>query len=614
MKILCVVNNTMGHTYPMLSILDRYLQNNDHEVLFLGVKGRIEEDILLKYNSIFINFGIINIKNLFKNIKGCYQINKILNKEKPDVIISCGGFLSFVVNYISFLKGIPFYIIELNHLPGLANIIISKYAEKVYVTYEDTERYFDSNDIYKIDYPVREEIINMKFSTKKYYEEFNLDPNKKTLLIIGNTLGSKIINESIIETLNNILNHDIQIFWQTGSYYYDEIIANIKKDNNIIITKYIKDIYKAYSFADLVITTCGANVLAELQYLNIKSIIVPFERSKFNHQYKNAKCKEYECGFIKMVISKEELVDQINKNLPLEKNKILIVNNPESNINLNLTLNKTKNFSFFGSILNTIKTYILWKIYHQFDIDFVILNIKLNPSYIKFEEINPNIINALISLEDKKFYYHSGFNIFSIFMAILRNFKNIILYFIKKNNRLILYGGSTISQQLVKNLLFNHKRSFIRKIYEFLQVIVLERFYTKNEILELYLNCVFFGGHTDAFLNTDKFLKNIDWIKDVNYDIENVDIKNLQIYGIKKASLFYFQKLPKDLNILESAFLVSILNRPSYYYNQLLINKQNDFREIKNRMIKTLLNIYYLGYLSKEKLIKNLKDVPNLFH
>ena len=309
-RIILCGGGTGGHIFPMLSIADEIKkQNIDSKVLFIGSKDRMEMDIIPKYNYKVIGLWISGIKRvpyinniigmglpfLFKNIslpiKIMHSIIKsifILLKFKPDAVIGFGGYSSGPLLLSSNFLGYKTFIQEQNSFPGYTNRLLSNKVNFIFVAFDNMNRYIKGKNILNLGNPVRKIISNLPSSKKKASKYFNLDNSKKTVLVIGGSLGAKTINESILTNLSLIKESSFQLIWQTGNGYYNKIESDNLETSNIKILPFIDRMDLAYSMADIIISRAGAISISELCIVGKPLILIPSPNVADDHQTKNA--------------------------------------------------------------------------------------------------------------------------------------------------------------------------------------------------------------------------------------------------------------------------------------------------------------------------------------
>ena len=214
---------------------------------------------------------------------------RILNKFKPHVVVGFGGYASSPITLAAARKNVPIVLQEQNSYAGLANKAVAKRASKICVAYHNMEQFFPPQKIVLTGNPIRSTI---KFGIRKSdaLECFDLDSNKKTILVIGGSLGARTLNESIIQNIERLLLSDYQVIWQTGSFYYKEMLERtaVFDLKNIRLVQFIKEMDKAYTCADVVVSRAGALTISELSVIGKAVVFVPSPNVAEDHQTKNA--------------------------------------------------------------------------------------------------------------------------------------------------------------------------------------------------------------------------------------------------------------------------------------------------------------------------------------
>ena len=305
--ILCG-GGTGGHIFPMIAIADELKRRNkQNNILFVGSKDRMEMEIVPKYNyqiiglwisgikrsSMILNILLLGMPFIFKNIflpfKILFSIIQsifILLKYRPDMVIGFGGYSSGPFLFISSMLKYKTAIQEQNSYPGLTNKILSNRVDMIFIAYDNIKKYISNKSIFNYGNPLRK--MNFNSDQKNSYDYFKLDKNKKTILVLGGSLGAKSINDGILNNLSLIRESSFQILWQTGKYYYEEINSNDPGINNLIIKPFIKRMDIAYKVADIIISRAGAIAISELCIIGKPSILIPSPNVVDDHQTKNA--------------------------------------------------------------------------------------------------------------------------------------------------------------------------------------------------------------------------------------------------------------------------------------------------------------------------------------
>lgn len=299
-KVIISGGGTGGHIFPAISIANalRALRP-DAQILFVGAIDRMEMQRVpaagYKIKGLPIcgfdrQHKLKNIKVLFKIWKSQRMAKKIIKDFKPDVVVGVGGFASGPTLNTAASMGVPCLIQEQNSYAGVTNKLLAKKAEKICVAYEGMERFFPAEKIIMTGNPVRQALLNTKISREDAVKSFGLNPEKKTILLLGGSLGARTINVSVLLHLDLVKSTDVQFIWQTGSYYSAAIAEELKGENipNLKVTDFITDMATAYKAADLVISRAGASSISEFCLIGKPVILVPSPNVAEDHQTKNA--------------------------------------------------------------------------------------------------------------------------------------------------------------------------------------------------------------------------------------------------------------------------------------------------------------------------------------
>ncbi len=297
-NILLSGGGTGGHIYPAIAIANELKERNpEAQFLFVGAEGRMEMEKVpqLGYDIQGLNItGIqrsLTLKNLsfpFKLISSLIKANKIIKKFKPNVVIGTGGFASGPTLYMANRKHIPSLIQEQNSYPGITNKILAGKVKKICVAYDGLERFFPSEKLIKTGNPVRQDLLNIEEKREEAIQYFELDKNKKTVIILGGSLGARAINHALEKHIQAILKSDVQVIWQSGKLYYEEY----KKFNELAgvqVKEYIQRMDLLYAAADILISRAGAGSISELCIVGKPVIFIPSPNVSEDHQTKNAR-------------------------------------------------------------------------------------------------------------------------------------------------------------------------------------------------------------------------------------------------------------------------------------------------------------------------------------
>ena len=300
LKVILSGGGTGGHIFPAVAIANQLKKLvPDADILFVGAEGRMEMEkvpaagykiVGLWISGLQRKLTLANLSFPLKVISSLLKARKILNDFKPDVVIGTGGYASGPMLRAASSKGIPSLIQEQNSYPGITNKILSKKVSKICVAYEGMDKFFPKEKIILTGNPVRQDIQSLDQKREEGLKFFNLDPNKKTILVVGGSLGAKGINEAIGKGLQQLADHNIQLLWQTGKVYIETAKQQtaLFKDKNIHAVDFITRMDLAYSIADCVVSRAGAGAISELCIIQKPCILVPLPTAAEDHQTKNA--------------------------------------------------------------------------------------------------------------------------------------------------------------------------------------------------------------------------------------------------------------------------------------------------------------------------------------
>jgi UDP-N-acetylglucosamine--N-acetylmuramyl-(pentapeptide) pyrophosphoryl-undecaprenol N-acetylglucosamine transferase len=297
-NILISGGGTGGHIYPAIAIANELkLRFPEANFLFVGAKDKMEMEKVpqagFKIEGLWIS-GIqrkLTLNNLsfpFKLMSSLWKARKIITKFKPDIAIGTGGFASGPTLIMANRKGIPTLLQEQNSFPGITNKLLSKKAQKICVAYDHLERFFPTEKIVKTGNPVRQDLLSIISKTVDGKKFFKLDKTKKTVLILGGSLGARRINQLIESNLEFFKKQGIQIIWQCGKLYFNDY----KKHNNlenVQVHQFINRMDFAYAASDIIISRAGASSVSELCIVGKPVVFIPSPNVAEDHQTKNAK-------------------------------------------------------------------------------------------------------------------------------------------------------------------------------------------------------------------------------------------------------------------------------------------------------------------------------------
>ena len=343
LRIIISGGGTGGHIFPAISIANAIKEQcPDTELLFVGAEGRMEMQRVpaAGYSIKGLPVAGFNRKNPLKNISVLIKLFKsqrmarqIIKDFRPHAAVGVGGYASGPTLKVAGSMGIPTILQEQNSYAGVTNKLLAKQAQKICVAYDGMERFFDKEKIMLTGNPVRQGLLNQSISREDAIRTFRLNPNKKTILILGGSLGARSINQCLIENLNTIKNCDVQFIWQTGKIYIEDAISAIADAGELPmlhVTDFISDMATAYRAADLIISRAGAGSISEFCLLGKPVILVPSPNVAEDHQTKNAlalvnknaalyiKDENAKTSLINKAIEtvkQSDLLDQLSKNI-----------------------------------------------------------------------------------------------------------------------------------------------------------------------------------------------------------------------------------------------------------------------------------------------------------
>jgi len=297
-KFILSGGGTGGHIYPAVAIANELkLRFPDAEILFVGAQDKMEMQKVpqagypiegLWIAGIQRKLTLQNMMFPLKLVSSLWKSRRIIKKFKPDVVIGTGGFASGPLLQVANSHNIPTVIQEQNSYPGITNKILSKKANAICVAYENLERFFPKDKIVFTGNPVRQDLLNSDDKRAEGISYFKLDSNKKTLLVLGGSLGARRVNQLIAKELDFLLASGVQVFWQCGKLYYDEY-KHFNDKENVQVVAFIDRMDLIYAAADFVISRAGASSVSELCLVGKPTIFIPSPNVAEDHQTKNAK-------------------------------------------------------------------------------------------------------------------------------------------------------------------------------------------------------------------------------------------------------------------------------------------------------------------------------------
>lgn len=338
-RIIIAGGGTGGHIFPAIAIANALRKiDSAIEILFVGALGRMEMEKVPQagYKIEGLDIAGFNRSSLIKNIglpfklvKSFLQVRSIFNSFKPDAAIGVGGYSSFPVLRLAQARGIKTFIHESNSFAGKSNILLGKKATSIFTGTEGMEKFFPAYKIQVTGNPVRTSIAEASVTKNEGIQFFSLDTAKRTVLIIGGSLGAKSINEAIDRGLDDLLKAGLQVIWQTGKPYAEKAKQRAQGRQSVWVNEFITQMEYAYAAADIVVARAGAMTVAELCVAKKPVLFVPYPFAAEDHQTVNAMQLVHKNAALmvkdnevlqKLVFMTIELSMDISKQEELEKN------------------------------------------------------------------------------------------------------------------------------------------------------------------------------------------------------------------------------------------------------------------------------------------------------
>ncbi len=296
-NILLSGGGTGGHIYPAVAIANELkLRNPQSKFLFVGAMGRMEMEKIpqlgykikgLNISGLQRNLSLKNLSFPFKLIQSLIRANKIIKNFKPNVVIGTGGFASGPTLYMANKRKIPSLIQEQNSYPGITNKLLAKKADRICVAYDGLEKFFPEEKLIKTGNPVRQDLLDIHTKREDALEHFKLDKNKKTLVVLGGSLGARAINRAVEANLSAIIKLNIQVIWQSGKLYFEEY-SKYNEIKGVQVHEFVEKMDLLYAAADIIISRAGAGTISELCIVGKPVIFIPSPNVAEDHQTKNA--------------------------------------------------------------------------------------------------------------------------------------------------------------------------------------------------------------------------------------------------------------------------------------------------------------------------------------
>ncbi len=339
LKFILSGGGTGGHIYPAIAIANELkLRFPYAEILFVGASNKMEMQKVPQSGYPIKGLWIAGIQRkltfdnaLFpiKLLDSLLKSRTIIRHFKPDVVIGTGGFASGPLLRVAGIAGVPTVIQEQNSFPGITNKWLSKKANKICVAYENLEQFFPKHKIVLTGNPVRQDLVDFKQKRQEGIEFFKLDTSKKTILVLGGSLGARRINQLIAKELVHFSAQNVQLIWQCGKLYFEEY-AHFNEKENVQVLPFIDRMDLAYASADVIISRAGASSVSELCLVGKPTLFIPSPNVAEDHQTKNAnaivnkegalliKESELDTQFeskINLLLNDEELQKKLSQNM-----------------------------------------------------------------------------------------------------------------------------------------------------------------------------------------------------------------------------------------------------------------------------------------------------------
>jgi len=294
MRAVISAGGTGGHIFPAIAIINKIKKEEPKsEFLYIGTDDRMEKDLIpemgIKYEALKITgfkrkITLDNFKTAYYFLNARVKCKKIIKEFDPDIVIGTGGYVTAPVIWAAKKLGKKTFIHEQNSVVGLSNRYLSRYADKIGLSFASTLDKFDKDKAVLTGNPCSEKAISMKKANK---EDYGLSKDKKLVLIVMGSLGSKTVNDKLVSFLNGFRDKDYEILFVTGNSYYERIKKTHVPDN-VKVVPFVYEMPSLMKVADLMVTRAGATTMSEIMVLGIPSIFIPSPYVTDNHQYKNA--------------------------------------------------------------------------------------------------------------------------------------------------------------------------------------------------------------------------------------------------------------------------------------------------------------------------------------
>ena len=299
-RILISGGGTGGHIYPALAIANAWMDKHpDSEILFVGAQGKMEMQKVpeagysikgLPVAGLQRKLTLANLSFPIKLWRSLRMASKIVKEFQPQLVVGVGGYASGPVLYAAQNKGIPTLLQEQNSYAGLTNKLLAKKAAKICVAYPDMERFFPKEKLKLTGNPVRKDLLDLAGKREQGIEVFGLDPNRKTVFVLGGSLGARTLNQAMLKHMVDLEKEGYQVLWQSGKFYFKDMDVALEKAGltHIHLREFIREMDLAYAAADVIVSRAGALSVSELCLVGKPVIFIPSPNVAEDHQTKNA--------------------------------------------------------------------------------------------------------------------------------------------------------------------------------------------------------------------------------------------------------------------------------------------------------------------------------------
>ncbi len=298
-KVIISGGGTGGHIFPAIAIANEIRKRNPSAaILFIGALGKMEMEKVpqagydiegLKIVGLKRSLALSNFLLPFKLLGSLWKARKLIKAFQPELVIGVGGYASGPTLKMAAWLNIPTVIQEQNSFPGKTNLLLAKKAALICTAYPAMETFFPKDKILLTGNPIRTETVNLVDKKEEGIQFYGLEKHKKTILIVGGSLGARTLNEAVIFSLEEINSHkEVQLLWQCGNLYFQVLEEELTLPNNVKMLRFIERMDLAYAVADIIVSRAGATSISELSIVGKPTILIPSPNVSEDHQTKNA--------------------------------------------------------------------------------------------------------------------------------------------------------------------------------------------------------------------------------------------------------------------------------------------------------------------------------------